>query len=161
MTPVTPIDYSVMIHILAQNMWLISLLTVPAPQVEEFRVRDAEKGLKIAHVLQGFISRKVVKQTVMTVVYGVTRYGGRLQIEKRLKEIDNFPKVRLVALWLKWSKIKWQTAGKFNKMLRLPDETNLMMRFERKFGHNISSSESNRRTQFLWTVILFILCNLE
>ncbi|XP_056614304.1 DNA-directed RNA polymerase, mitochondrial [Triplophysa dalaica] len=63
-----------------------------AQQVEEFRVRDAAKGLKIAQVLDGFISRKVVKQTVMTVVYGVTRYGGRLQIEKRLKEIDEFPK---------------------------------------------------------------------
>ncbi|KAM6963404.1 LOW QUALITY PROTEIN: DNA-directed RNA polymerase, mitochondrial [Aplochiton taeniatus] len=63
-----------------------------AQQVEEFRARDAEKGLKIAQVLEGFISRKVVKQTVMTVVYGVTRYGGRLQIEKRLKEIDHFPK---------------------------------------------------------------------
>uniref|UniRef100_UPI0037E77CFC DNA-directed RNA polymerase, mitochondrial n=1 Tax=Semicossyphus pulcher TaxID=241346 RepID=UPI0037E77CFC len=63
-----------------------------AQQVEEFRARDAEQGLKIAQVLEGFISRKVVKQTVMTVVYGVTRYGGRLQIEKRLKEIDEFPK---------------------------------------------------------------------
>ncbi|NXA07428.1 RPOM protein, partial [Sapayoa aenigma] len=62
-----------------------------AQQVEEFRKKDAEQGLKIAQVLQDFISRKVVKQTVMTVVYGVTRYGGRLQIEKRLKEIDNFP----------------------------------------------------------------------
>uniref|UniRef100_W5MD34 DNA-directed RNA polymerase n=1 Tax=Lepisosteus oculatus TaxID=7918 RepID=W5MD34_LEPOC len=64
-----------------------------AQQVEEFRARDAQRGLKIAQVLDGFISRKVVKQTVMTVVYGVTRYGGRLQIEKRLKEIENFPKV--------------------------------------------------------------------
>ncbi|XP_038136706.1 DNA-directed RNA polymerase, mitochondrial isoform X1 [Cyprinodon tularosa] len=63
-----------------------------AQQVEELRARDAAKGLKIAQVLEGFISRKVVKQTVMTVVYGVTRYGGRLQIEKRLKEIDEFPK---------------------------------------------------------------------
>uniref|UniRef100_A0AAQ4NS14 DNA-directed RNA polymerase n=1 Tax=Gasterosteus aculeatus aculeatus TaxID=481459 RepID=A0AAQ4NS14_GASAC len=63
-----------------------------AQQVEEFRVRDAQSGMKIAQVLEGFISRKVVKQTVMTVVYGVTRYGGRLQIEKRLKEIEDFPK---------------------------------------------------------------------
>ncbi|KAL2089920.1 hypothetical protein ACEWY4_014608 [Coilia grayii] len=62
-----------------------------AQQVEEFRARDAQNGLKIAQVLEGYISRKVVKQTVMTVVYGVTRYGGRLQIEKRLKEIDDFP----------------------------------------------------------------------
>ncbi|XP_072245864.1 DNA-directed RNA polymerase, mitochondrial [Leuresthes tenuis] len=63
-----------------------------AQQVEELRARDAQNGMKIAQVLEGFISRKVVKQTVMTVVYGVTRYGGRLQIEKRLKEIDEFPK---------------------------------------------------------------------
>ncbi|XP_061593708.1 DNA-directed RNA polymerase, mitochondrial isoform X2 [Cololabis saira] len=63
-----------------------------AQQVEELRARDAGKDLKIAQALAGFISRKVVKQTVMTVVYGVTRYGGRLQIEKRLKEIDEFPK---------------------------------------------------------------------
>ncbi|NXD70737.1 RPOM protein, partial [Eolophus roseicapillus] len=62
-----------------------------AQQVEEFRKKDAEHGVKIAQVLQGFISRKVVKQTVMTVVYGVTRYGGRLQMEKKLKEIDGFP----------------------------------------------------------------------
>uniref|UniRef100_A0A8C6T0L7 DNA-directed RNA polymerase n=1 Tax=Neogobius melanostomus TaxID=47308 RepID=A0A8C6T0L7_9GOBI len=63
-----------------------------AQQVEELRARDAEKGQKIAQVLEGLISRKMVKQTVMTVVYGVTRYGGRLQIEKRLKEINEFPK---------------------------------------------------------------------
>lgn len=69
-------------------------------QVEELRVRDANSGLKVAQVLEGFISRKVVKQTVMTVVYGVTRYGGRLQIEKRLKEIDEFPKVQLWSRWL-------------------------------------------------------------
>nr|KAF6349773.1 RNA polymerase mitochondrial [Myotis myotis] len=48
-------------------------------------------GLNVAKVLEGFISRKVVKQTVMTVVYGVTRYGGRLQIEKRLRELSDFP----------------------------------------------------------------------
>ncbi|OCU00680.1 hypothetical protein XELAEV_18006459mg [Xenopus laevis] len=63
-----------------------------AQQVEEFCKRDAQRGVKIAQILDGFIGRKVVKQTVMTVVYGVTRYGGRLQIEKRLREMDNFPK---------------------------------------------------------------------
>lgn len=59
------------------------------------RKEDMRKGSRIAGVLEGFINRKVVKQTVMTVVYGVTRYGGRLQIEKRLMEIDEFPKVHL------------------------------------------------------------------
>ncbi|KFP31270.1 hypothetical protein N325_03971, partial [Colius striatus] len=62
-----------------------------AQQVEELRKKDAEQGVKIAQVLQGYISREGVKQTVMTVVYGVTRYGGRLQMEKRLKEMDEFP----------------------------------------------------------------------
>ncbi|KAL6056869.1 hypothetical protein STEG23_003273 [Scotinomys teguina] len=62
-----------------------------AAQVEEFRQQDAKEGLRVAGVLKGFITRKVVKQTVMTVVYGVTRYGGRLQIEKRLRELSNFP----------------------------------------------------------------------
>ncbi|XP_008592549.1 PREDICTED: DNA-directed RNA polymerase, mitochondrial [Galeopterus variegatus] len=62
-----------------------------AAQVEIFRRQDAEQGQRVAQVLEGFVSRKVVKQTVMTVVYGVTRYGGRLQIEKRLRELSDFP----------------------------------------------------------------------
>ncbi|XP_028906985.1 DNA-directed RNA polymerase, mitochondrial [Ornithorhynchus anatinus] len=62
-----------------------------AQQVEQYRKKDAEKGVHSAQVLEGYVNRKLVKQTVMTVVYGVTRYGGRLQIEKRLKEIE-FPK---------------------------------------------------------------------
>uniref|UniRef100_A0A4W2DS88 DNA-directed RNA polymerase n=1 Tax=Bos indicus x Bos taurus TaxID=30522 RepID=A0A4W2DS88_BOBOX len=67
-----------------------------AAQVEVFRRQDAKQGVRVAQVLEGFISRKVVKQTVMTVVYGVTRYGGRLQIEKRLRELEDFPQVRLI-----------------------------------------------------------------
>ncbi|KAI8507836.1 hypothetical protein Bbelb_140760 [Branchiostoma belcheri] len=62
-----------------------------ARQVEKLRATDAEQGVKIAQVLDGFINRKVVKQTVMTVVYGVTRYGGRLQIQRQLKDIPDFP----------------------------------------------------------------------
>nr|XP_032806362.1 DNA-directed RNA polymerase, mitochondrial [Petromyzon marinus] len=63
-----------------------------AQQVDVFRAEDAKNDVKIAQVLGGFIGRKLVKQTVMTVVYGVTRYGGRQQIEKRLSEMDDFPK---------------------------------------------------------------------
>lgn len=36
-------------------------------------------------MLNGFIKRKVIKQTVMTTVYGVTKFGARLQIVKQLK----------------------------------------------------------------------------
>nr|XP_012291235.1 DNA-directed RNA polymerase, mitochondrial [Aotus nancymaae] len=62
-----------------------------AAQVEVFRRQDARRGSRVAQVLEGFVTRKVVKQTVMTVVYGVTRFGGRLQIEKRLRELSDFP----------------------------------------------------------------------
>lgn len=75
-------------------------LTPSACQVEVFRRQDAERGVRVAQVLEGFISRKVVKQTVMTVVYGVTRYGGRLQIERRLRELSNFPQVRRHVRWV-------------------------------------------------------------
>lgn len=62
-----------------------------AALVEEMRQKEAQAGSKIAQVLEGFIRRKVIKQTVMTTVYGVTRYGARLQIAKQLKDIDDFP----------------------------------------------------------------------
>ena len=44
-----------------------------AQNVEMLRRDDEKKGLQIAAILSGHISRKVVKQTVMTTVYGVTR----------------------------------------------------------------------------------------
>jgi DNA-directed RNA polymerase len=49
---------------------------------------DAENGKKgiIARRLDGVIDRKVIKQTVMTSVYGVTRIGARMQIQNRLHE---------------------------------------------------------------------------
>lgn len=56
--------------------------------VEKIREEDAANGDLLAQQLVGKINRKVVKQTVMTVVYGVTFIGGRLQIEKQLKELD-------------------------------------------------------------------------
>lgn len=62
-----------------------------AALVEDMRQKEAQVGNKIAQVLEGFIRRKVIKQTVMTTVYGVTRYGARLQIAKQLKDIDDFP----------------------------------------------------------------------
>jgi DNA-directed RNA polymerase len=54
-------------------------------QVERERVNDAAAGFKLAQILEGFVRRKVIKQTVMTTVYGVTRFGARLQIAKQLK----------------------------------------------------------------------------
>ncbi|KAG8691426.1 DNA-directed RNA polymerase [Ceratobasidium sp. 423] len=48
---------------------------------------DAAAGVPEAKLVQGKISRKVVKQTVMTTVYGVTFIGARDQIEKQLRDI--------------------------------------------------------------------------
>jgi DNA-directed RNA polymerase len=49
--------------------------------------RDSEAGNPIAKMLQGKITRKVVKQPVMTNVYGVTFYGAKAQVRKQLMEI--------------------------------------------------------------------------
>lgn len=63
-----------------------------AALVEQARQRDEDEGVEVAKVLRNFVKRKVIKQTVMTTVYGVTRYGARLQIAKQLKDLDDFPK---------------------------------------------------------------------
>ncbi|KAI9300871.1 hypothetical protein BJ944DRAFT_170100 [Cunninghamella echinulata] len=60
--------------------------------------KEAEEGNPDAQLLVGKISRKVVKQTVMTNVYGVTFIGARAQIENRLKERDDIPPERVYAL---------------------------------------------------------------
>ena len=44
---------------------------------------DAEAGDPLAAKLVGLITRKVVKQTVMTSVYGVTFIGAKRQVENR------------------------------------------------------------------------------
>lgn len=62
-----------------------------AALVEQAREADDMRGVDVAKILNGFVRRKVIKQTVMTTVYGVTRYGARLQIAKQLKDIDDFP----------------------------------------------------------------------
>ena len=59
--------------------------------VEEEVNREAEEGHPVASLLVGKISRKVVKQTVMTTVYGVTFVGARDQIERQLKERKDIP----------------------------------------------------------------------
>lgn len=50
--------------------------------------KEAEEGVEAAQRLKGLVSRKVVKQTVMTNVYGVTFIGARAQILNRLKELE-------------------------------------------------------------------------
>ncbi|KAG6877418.1 hypothetical protein C0993_007661 [Termitomyces sp. T159_Od127] len=54
--------------------------------VEEALEEDAKQGNQWALLLRGKIQRKIVKQTVMTTVYGVTFVGAREQIEKQLRD---------------------------------------------------------------------------
>lgn len=79
----------------------VNLVPAPSPQdvyseiasiVERKRKEDAAAGMEEAEVLAGFVTRKVVKQTVMTTVYGVTKYGASKQIARQLKDIEAFPR---------------------------------------------------------------------
>ena len=45
-----------------------------------------EKNKKFAQLVQGKVDRKVIKQTVMTSVYGVTPIGARDQVHSKLVE---------------------------------------------------------------------------
>ena len=75
------------------------LAATPEPTAEELARRELEDGTKkdelykeaehrrLARLLDGHISRKVVKQTVMTSVYGVTVRGARDQIYNRLRDV--------------------------------------------------------------------------
>jgi DNA-directed RNA polymerase, mitochondrial len=65
--------------------------SVVVDQVELERKQDANNGIEIAKILQGFVKRKVIKQTIMTTNYGVTMYGARQQIGRQLRDIDDFP----------------------------------------------------------------------
>ncbi|QRW12717.1 DNA-dependent RNA polymerase [Ceratobasidium sp. AG-Ba] len=57
-----------------------------ARMVDKVVNAEAEKGDEAALTVRGKITRKVVKQTVMTTVYGVTFIGARDQIEKQLRD---------------------------------------------------------------------------
>jgi DNA-directed RNA polymerase len=58
-----------------------------AKLVKEAVQKDADAGEPMAKVLLNKITRKVVKQTVMTNVYGVTFVGARAQVQKQLDAI--------------------------------------------------------------------------
>ncbi|GAA6062188.1 hypothetical protein JCM10212_001352 [Sporobolomyces blumeae] len=53
--------------------------------------KDAERGVQEAVLLKNKVTRKVVKQTVMTTVYGVTFIGAKNQIQRQLKDRGDIP----------------------------------------------------------------------
>lgn len=57
----------------------------------------AVQGNELAKALEGKISRKIVKQTVMTNVYGVTFVGAKRQVQRQLDDLfPDFPDTRSV-----------------------------------------------------------------
>ncbi|XP_050347708.1 DNA-directed RNA polymerase, mitochondrial [Nymphalis io] len=107
----------------------VNLAPLAAPQdvysevaalVENMRVRDAAAGVPAAIVLENFVRRKVIKQTVMTTVYGVTKFGARLQIAKQLKDIEEFPKEHV------WSCSQYLTARTFDSLREMFTSTKLI-----------------------------------
>ncbi|KAI9874259.1 MAG: DNA-directed RNA polymerase [Pleopsidium flavum] len=63
------------------------IYTAVAEMIKEEISEEAAQGKEVAKVLEGNISRKVVKATVMTNVYGVTYTGARRQVRKQLEDI--------------------------------------------------------------------------
>ncbi|KAJ8712475.1 hypothetical protein PYW07_005317 [Mythimna separata] len=91
-----------------------------AAMVEEMRIRDAAAGVPAALILENFVRRKVIKQTVMTTVYGVTKFGARLQIAKQLKDIDEFPKEHV------WTCSQYLTTKTFDSLREMFTSTKLI-----------------------------------
>ena len=63
------------------------IYTAVAVMVQERIAEDAKAGDAMGILLDGKIKRKVVKQTVMTNVYGVTFAGAKLQVLRQLEDL--------------------------------------------------------------------------
>jgi len=59
--------------------------------VKEAIAQEAAQGDELAKILDGKITRKIVKQTVMTNVYGVTFIGAARQVRRQL--VDYYPEL--------------------------------------------------------------------
>lgn len=78
------------------------IYTAVAEMVKEEIAHEAAQGDALAQQLNGRVTRKVVKQTVMTNVYGVTFTGAKRQVLKQVDELmpdlpDTFGLNRLAA----------------------------------------------------------------
>ncbi|KAF1936175.1 DNA/RNA polymerase [Clathrospora elynae] len=60
------------------------IYTGVAELVKEMVAKEAAEGLPLANFINGYITRKVVKRTVMTNVYGVTFMGAKQQVQDQL-----------------------------------------------------------------------------
>ena len=68
------------------------IYTAVAEMIKSEIVEDAAQGVEVAQLLEGKVTRKVVKQTVMTNVYGVTFAGAKKQVRRQLEDLlPDFP----------------------------------------------------------------------
>ena len=75
------------------------IYTAVAELVKADIAKDASQGQELAKELNGKVTRKVVKQTVMTNVYGVTFTGAKRQVRKQLDDLlIGFPNTDTVSL---------------------------------------------------------------
>jgi DNA-directed RNA polymerase len=75
-----------------QDVYTAVLHIVQRKINEDVNISETEKDDearmrgKYARMVQSVVNRKVIKQTVMTSVYGVTKVGARAQVQARLEE---------------------------------------------------------------------------
>lgn len=79
--------------------------------MERKRKFDAEQGIREAIELDGLLSRKVIKQSVMTTVYGVTQYGAKEQIQRQLKDLNKLPNQSLAPCSLYLARLTLDSIG--------------------------------------------------
>lgn len=135
--------------------------------VEKRLQAEAEEGNEYAKVLQGRIGRKVVKQTVMTNVYGVTFVGAVAQIEKQLASYfdkADYDKVHSYALYttsLVFASVRelfegahliqdWlgESAKRISKSVRIDNESRQV----------VDANKPNHMSSVIWTTLLGLPC---
>lgn len=82
--------YSRVLDIVLAKIEVDCTQELPPATADEIDVKPAVQALrnkqKYALLVRGLVNRKVIKQTVMTSVYGVTKSGASLQVLSRLQE---------------------------------------------------------------------------
>lgn len=75
-------------------------------EINDSIIQNIEFKSKLAELLSKVASRKIIKQTVMTSVYGVTEMGARQQVQNRLEEYFDVNESDLHQLIMNNSEIK-------------------------------------------------------
>ncbi|KAG5437468.1 hypothetical protein PCANB_000896 [Pneumocystis canis] len=123
-----------------------------AELVNEQVQKDAKEGNHLAILLKDKITRKIVKQTVMTNVYGVTYVGARNQILNQLKDIDNLPKEMLFNFASYLAKIVFfSLKSMFTGAHKIQEWLNEAARRISKSINTFPSNNINHMTSVIWT----------